>query len=158
MNVTESAPVEVEVPVMVADLGLLDRVDYEDAFQVETASDRTPQELMRAFLEGAPRWFTLPWIVVLGGGLLGVDPRVLRRPGHLMGWKVLRDGPDAFVIGFDSPRGLTARLIAVTPPNRAIVATQIQLDTAYARALWAGGVRRGHRYFLPFLLARATSR
>jgi hypothetical protein len=157
MNVTEGKPVEVDVPAVVTDLNLLGRVDYEDAFQIDTSLERTPQEWMRAFLEGAPRWFTLPWIVVLGGGLLGVNPRVMRLPGHLMGWKVLRDEHDAFVLGFDSPRGLTARLVAVTPPGRALIVTQIRLDTAYARALWANGVRRGHRHFVPYLLNLAAS-
>jgi hypothetical protein len=157
MFTTRRTPVELDVPSAVTDLHLLDRVDYEDAYQVDTALERTPQQWMRSFLEGAPLWFTLPWGVVLGAGLLGLDPRATRRPGHVMGWKVLLDQPDAYVLGFDSPKGLTARLVAVTPPGRAIIATQIQLDTAYARAMWAAGVRRGHRHFVPYLLNRATT-
>ncbi len=152
---TTSAPVEVSVPAGVRDLDLLGRVDYQDAFLVETTQERTPEQWLRAFLAGAPRWFTVPWIVVLGGVLLGADPRVVRKPGHVMGWQVLRDEPDAFAVGLDTPRGLNARLIAQAPAGQALIATQIRLDTAYAQRLWPA-IRPGHRYFLPYLLGRAS--
>jgi hypothetical protein len=151
---TRSAVVEVDVPAAMTTLDLLGRVDYRDAYQVETVVRGTPEEWMRAFLEGAPRWFTVPWIVGLGAGLLGVHPRVLRRPGHVMGWTVLRDEPEAFVVGLDSPRGLQARLATVTTPGRAVIATEIRLNTAYVRFLWPA-IRRGHRHFAPYLLALA---
>jgi hypothetical protein len=152
---TTSGPVEVSVPATVTDLDLLGRVDYQDAYQVETAHERTPEQWMRAFIEGAPRWFTVPWIVGLGGVLLGADPRIVREPGHVMGWKILRDEPDAFVVGLDTPRGLNARLIAQAPSGRAVIATQIRLDTGYAQRLWPA-IRPGHRYFAPYLLGRAS--
>jgi hypothetical protein len=152
-----SQPVEIDVPAAVSDLHLLARVDYADAFAIDTDLDHTPEQWLRAFLEGAPKWFTIPWIAVLGAGLLGIDPRVLRRARHVVGWRILHESEDAFAVGLDSPRGLSARLIAVTPPGRAVVATQIELDTAYVRTLWPA-VRSAHRFFVPVLLDRAARR
>jgi hypothetical protein len=149
--------IEVPVPTAVAELRLFDRVDYEDAYSVDTDLERTPERWMRAFLEGAPRWFQLPWAGI-GTVLLGARFGPLATtPGYVVGWKVLDDRPDAFVIGLDSAGGLAARLVAVTSPGHAVIATQIHLDTTYARTLWPV-IRRGHRFFAPYLLDRAARR
>jgi hypothetical protein len=77
-------------------------------------------------------------------------------PHHVVGGKILYDRPDAFAIGVDSSVGLIARLVALTPPGQAIIATQIRLDTRYARTLWPA-IRCGHRFFVPYLLGRAAA-
>jgi hypothetical protein len=148
--------VEVPVPAVVLDLALLDTVDYADAYRVDAAIERSPEQWMRAFLEGAPRWFQLPW-AGLGKSLLGARFGPLRGSGHVLGWRVLQDLPDAFAVGLDSAGGLDARLIALTSPGQTIIATQIRLRTRYARSLWPA-IRRGHRYFAPYLLSRAATR
>jgi hypothetical protein len=148
--------VEVPVPGVVGELALLDTVDYADAYRVDTAHEHSPEQWMRAFLEGAPRWFQLPW-AGLGTALLGARFGPLRGPGHVLGWRVLQDLPDAFAVGLDSAGGLDARLIALTSPGQAVIATQIRLRTRYARSLWPA-IRRGHRFFAPYLLARAAAR
>jgi hypothetical protein len=153
MSKTEAT--EVDVPTSVAELKLLDRVDYEDAYSVDTSVRRTPEQWMRAFLEDAPRWFQLPW-AGLGKALLGARFGPRHAADHVLGWKVLEDRPGAFVVGLDSFGGLVVRLIASTPPGRAIIATQLRLDSRYARALWPA-IRRGHRFFAPYLLGRAAS-
>jgi hypothetical protein len=154
--VADIEAVEVRVPAVVAGLALLDTVDYADAYRVDTSIERSPEEWMRAFLEGAPRWFQLPW-AGLGKSLLGARFGPLRGPGHVLGWRILRDLPDAFAVGLDSAGGLDARLIALTAPGEAVIATQIRLRTRYARSLWPA-IRRGHRFFAPYLLARAAAR
>jgi hypothetical protein len=78
-------------------------------------------------------------------------------PDHVLGWRVHHDRPDLFATGLDSIGGLRARLVALTPPGQALIATQISLDTSYARTLWPA-IRRGHRHFAPYLLDRAASR
>jgi len=153
--VTETKPVEVLVPAAVGELSLLDRVDYEDAYRVDTHRQRTPEQWMRAFLEDAPRWFQLPW-AGLGKAVLGARFGPLNAAGHVLGWKVLVDRPDAFAVGLDSSGGLFARLISLTPPGQAVVATQIRLDTTRARTLWPV-ICRGHRFFAPYLLGRAAN-
>jgi hypothetical protein len=148
--------VEVPVPDEVAQLRLLDRIAaYEDAFRVDTDIARTPEQWLRAFLEGAPRWFQVPWIGV-AVTVLGAKVGPMRGPGHVLGWRVLHDRPDLFAVGLDSIGGLRARLVALTPPGQALIATQISLDTAYARTLWPP-IRHGHRHFAPYLLERAAS-
>jgi hypothetical protein len=153
---TATTPVEIEVPAAVDELNLLSRVDYEDAYAVDTEAIRTPEQWMRAFVQDAPRWFQLPW-VGLGKLLLGAKFGPLYNSrDHVLGWTVLHDGPDAFAIGLDSTGGLSARLVSLAPAGRAIVATQICLSTRYARAI-SPLIRRGHRYFAPYLLARAAA-
>jgi hypothetical protein len=152
--VAETETIEVPMPTSVAQMKLLGRVDYEDAYCVHTSAQQTPEQWMRAFLEGAPRWFQLPW-VGLFKVLFGARFGPLNAPGHVLGWTVLKDRPDVFVLGLDSSGGLVARLIASTPPGQAVIATQIRLDTGYARTLWPL-IRCGHRFFAPYLLGRAA--
>ena len=152
----ESKAVEIVVPAAVSELRLLDRVDYQDAFSVDTHLTRGAEQWMRAFAEGAPRWFQVSWI---GLGKLLVGMRfgpLFNAPDHVVGWKVIVDRPDAFATGLDSSGGLSARLVTVTPPGQAIIATQVRLDTKYARTLWSA-IRGGHRHLASYLLDRAAA-
>jgi hypothetical protein len=151
--------VEVPVPDTVKDLNLLDRNDYQDAFAVTTARPRTPETLMRDVFEGAPAWFLHAWSAILGRALLGLPHGLDQRPSpdHVVGWNVIREADDVFVIGLDTPRGLDARLFALTSPTQEIVGTYIRLNSDYVRRLWPT-IRAGHRFFLPYLLRRSASR
>lgn len=151
----EPRAVEVAVPAAVGELALLDRVDYEDAFQVDTPLQGTPEQWMRAFIEDAPRWFQLLWINLLGRGILRARIGPMTAPDHVLGWKVIVDRPDAFAVGLDGSNALV-RLIALTPPGHAVLATQIRLDSTPVRMLWPA-IRDGHRFFAPYLLNRAAS-
>jgi len=154
--VSETKPVEISMPAAVGELHLLDRVDYEDAFSVDTPVKQSPEQWIRAFAEDAPRWFQLPWAGI-GKILLGAQfGPLFTAPGYVVGWKILYHRPDAFAIGVDSSGGLSARLVALTPPGQAVIATQIRLDTTYARTLWPV-IRQGHRFFAPYLLGRAAA-
>jgi hypothetical protein len=153
----EVQPVEIALPAAVTQLRLLDRVDYQDAFRIDTSLHRSPEQWMRAVVEGAPRWFQLPWIHLLGKGILRAEIGPMDAPGYVLGWKVLIARPEVFAVGLDSPNGLLARLITVTPPGQAVFATQIRLDAIRVRMLWPA-IRSGHRYFAPYLLNRAAHR
>jgi hypothetical protein len=152
---SQARPAEIAVPDAVTQLRLLSRVDYQDAFRIDTSVHRTPEQWMRTLIEGAPQWFTLPWLHLLGRALLHAEIGPMDSPDHVLGWKVLVDRSDAFAVGLDSPNGLLARLITVTPPGQTVFATQIRLDATRVRALWPA-VRRGHRFFAPYLLNRAA--
>ncbi|RMZ87512.1 hypothetical protein DV736_g5258, partial [Chaetothyriales sp. CBS 134916] len=150
------AAVEVPVPAEVGELHLLDRIDYEDAWAVDTTITQSPEQWIRAFAEDAPRWFQLPWLSVakvMFGAQFGP---LFTSLDHVVGWRVLENRPDLFTIGLDSSGGLSARVVALTPPGQAMIATQIDLSTVYARTLWSL-IRPGHRYFVPYLLARAAT-
>jgi hypothetical protein len=113
VGVTEA--VEVAVPAAVSELSLLERVDYEDAFQIDTPGDKTPEAWMRAIIERAPPWFQLPWINLLGRGILRAQIGPMHAPGYVLGWEVLLDRPEVFVVGLDGADGFRARLITVAP-------------------------------------------
>ena len=49
-----SRTTEVSMPAGATALKLLDRVDYQDAYALETRVRLTPEEWMRVFLEGSP--------------------------------------------------------------------------------------------------------
>ncbi len=154
---TGAEPVEITPPATVGELRLFDRIDYQDAYAVDVTVERTPEQWMRAVVDDAPLWFKLPWAAV-GKVLLGARFGPMNSTvGYVVGWKVLDDRPGLFVVGLDSEGGLLARMVAVTAPGQAVIATQIRLDTAYARALWPV-IRRGHRFFAPYLLGRAARR
>ena len=153
---SQAEPIEVTVPAAVEELHLLDRVDYEDAYCADTRIERTPEEWMRAIVEGAPRWFQLSWRALLGT-LGGLQFGPLNSPDHVLGWKVIDERADSFVIGLDSTHGFFVRLISLAPPGQAVFATQLRLDTPHAWRLWSV-VRSGHRFFAPYLLGRAAKR
>jgi hypothetical protein len=156
MATSHPQAVEVRVPAAVAQLHLFDRVDFQDAYSIDTSIKRTPEQWMRAIVEGAPRWFRVAWPAVLGT-LAGLDFGPQDASDHVLGWKVVHDRPDVFVVGLESSRGLVVRLIALAPPGHALFATQLRLENAYARRLWSVA-RPGHRYFAPRLLTRAARR
>jgi hypothetical protein len=147
-------PIEVRVPARVKELHLVDRADYEDAYCAETPIERTPEQWMRAIVEGAPRWFQRAWPALLGT-LGGLQFGPMDAPDHVLGWKIIDQRPDWFVIGLESSRGFPVRLVTLAPAGQAIFATQLQLDTTYARRLWSA-VRPAHRFFAPYLLGRAA--
>ena len=148
---------EIEVPNAVSCLGLLDQVEYDDAFRARTSARLTPEQWLRAVVQDAPAWFRWPWLGV-GRAVLGAQVGPLwGSPHHVAGWTVLRDRDDLCAIGIDASRGLSARLVAVQEPGRVTIATQIELEHEVARRLWPG-IRHGHRFFLPYLLGRAVER
>lgn len=149
--------IEVPVPDAVHQLELLDGFDYQDAFAVPAAQPRTPEALMRDVFEGAPAWFLHTWSNVLGKAILGIHLDGTPSPDRVVGWEVLRSAGDVFVTGLDTPRGLDARLFALTSPTQEIVGTYIRLNTDYVRRLWPR-IRAGHRFFLPYLLRRSALR
>ena len=125
----------VSVPESVAAHKLLDRVDFQDAFALQTRARLTPEEWMRLFLEGSPS--------LLGGAVSAVS-KILRfgsappgPDGQWRGWQVLHNGPEEFVLGTELGIGLTARLIAHVRPGQVVIATQVRLDGGPARAVWA---------------------
>lgn len=146
---------EVPVPVAVKGLNLLDRVDYEDAYSIQTSINQSAEAWMRGLIAGAPRWFQVPWVSV-GKLVLGAQFGSFTKPDHVLGFKVLADQPDAFAVGLESTGGLSVRLITLTTPGEATFATLIRLDGIRAQTLWPA-IRRGHRYFAPYLLTRAAN-
>jgi hypothetical protein len=142
----------VSMPARVAALKLLDRVDYQDAFSLETTVVRTPEEWTRLVLDSAPnvlRSFVRYAHLALG---LRLGPR--GSPDHLWGWTVLQSGPEAFVLGADGGLG-TPRIVVLTPPGGLVFATILRFSGFRARLVWAG-VAPIHRAVARSLLDRTS--
>jgi hypothetical protein len=143
---------KIPVPAHVAALRLLDRVDYQDAFSLETPVVRTPEEWTRLVLDRAPnvlRSFVRYAHLALG---LRLAPR--GSPDHLWGWAVLQSGPDAFVLGAGGGLG-TPRIVVLTPPGGVVFATILRFSGLRARVVWAG-VAPIHRAVARYLLDRTS--
>jgi hypothetical protein len=145
---------QVALPPDARALSTLSRLDYEDAFVVETgrvAQERTGEQWARAMLQDAPMlmrgalppgWFALglrlgsPW-----------DERLV------LGWEVRRSSPDFALFGARSRLGFLAELLFKRQQDTLLFATFVQEQNAFARALWAG-IGPGHRKVVRYLLER----
>lgn len=148
---------QVALPPAARTLSTLSRVDYEDAFLVETrsAQDRTGEQWARAFLEDAPlavrsallsAWFAL--------GLRLGSPRSDR---FVLGWEVRRSAPDFALLGASSRLGLRGELLFKRRQQTVLYATLLQHENRIARAVWTG-IAAGHRQVVRHLLEQASRR
>jgi hypothetical protein len=145
---------KVLVPDAISALDLLDKVSYEDRFAATTPTQRTAEEWGRATIEAAPAWLLVA--VRLAQRLLGLQLEP-SSDEHPLGWTILRNEPDLFILGADGRRGGTqgsARLVCVTTPTSYTIATQADFGLA-TRALWIV-LGPGHRAIARALIARAV--
>jgi hypothetical protein len=125
----------IAVPDDVAAMGVLERVDYEDAFTTRALDDRAPEEWARLLVQEAPGWLR-SFVRVAQRGALGLRLGPADSPRHPLGWDVLVTGPDAVVLGVEG--GLLTPRIVVTARQREVVAcTLVRFDHPVARPVWA---------------------
>jgi hypothetical protein len=115
----------------------LDRVDYADAFLVETgkARDRTAEEWARAIVEGAPPSMQrqLRW----GWQVLGLKLGPARGDRFVLGWEVRRSTPEAVLLGAGSRIGMPAELLIERRERELLFSTFVRQENLLARAVWA---------------------
>lgn len=146
---------QIAVPPAARALSTLPRVDYEDAFLVETeaAQERTGEQWARAMLEDAPadtrRALRRGWSL-LGLRLGSTDDERL-----VLGWEVRRSAPDFALLGTDGRLGLLGEVLFKREPHALLFATFVQLQNPATRAVWAA-IAPGHRQVVGKLLARTT--
>lgn len=147
----------VAMPAAARALSALPRIDYEDAFLVETdvAEDRTGEQWARATLEGPPRLtrgaLRSGWIALgLQLGSIGSDRRVL-------GWEVRRNAPEFALLAASSRLGLSAEVLFRRQEHGLLLATFVQHENPIARAVWAA-VAPAHRQVVRYLLEQASRR
>jgi hypothetical protein len=142
---------EVAVPRDVRARSMLPRIDYEDAFLVETrpAQDRSAEHWARAILEDAPLIMqaTLRW----GWSAIGFKLGSAQAERHVFGWELRRGAQDYVLLGADSRIGMPAELLLRRQQRTIVVATFAELQNVIARALWAA-VEPLHRRVVPFVL------
>jgi hypothetical protein len=102
---------EVAVPRDGRARSMLPRIDYQDAFLVETgpARDRSAEHWARAIMEDAPLIMqaTLRW----GWSAIGFKLGSARAERHVLGWELRRSAADYVLLGADSRIGMPAELL-----------------------------------------------
>jgi hypothetical protein len=125
---------QVSLPADARAISTLSRVDYEDAFIVDTGTERTAEQWVRAVFDDAPlrvrARLVSGWI---GLGLKLAGPWSSRR---VLGWKVQQVSPSVMLLAADSWLGLQAELLFRSQPGGLLFATLIQQNNPAARAVW----------------------
>ncbi len=146
---------QVTLPPAARALSTLSRVDYEDAFLVETgpAQDRTGEQWARAILEDAPKSTRN----ALSGGwsALGLRLGSTQSDRFVLGWEIRRSTPDVALLGASGRLGLSGELLFEHQQHTLLFATFVQLENRIARARWAGIAPR-HRQVVRGLLEQAN--
>jgi hypothetical protein len=151
----EGAVREVALPPPARTLSTLSRVDYTDAFRLETpqVQDRTGEGWIRAILEDAPtatrRRLRRGWF------LLGVRLGSTEDDRLVLGWEVRRSTQDFVVLAARSLLGMEAEVLCRREPDALLVATFMQLNNPLARAVWAA-IAPHHRKVLRHLISQAS--
>jgi hypothetical protein len=140
----------VPFPSSVTELMLLDHVSYSDAFVARTNETRTAEEWMRLALASAPRGL-LPGVRAVQT-ILGLD-LAPASPDRPLGWEVLRNDPDIFVLGADGPGG-SARLVGVVGEGQLVFTTQADFGRR-TRLIWTFA-QLPHRAIARYLLGKAV--
>jgi hypothetical protein len=102
---------QVALPPAARALSTLPRVDYDDAFLVETgpAQDGRAEQWARAMLEDAPSAMRSPlrW----AWSALGLQVGSTGSDRFVLGWEVPRSTPDFVILGAGGRLGLSAELL-----------------------------------------------
>jgi hypothetical protein len=151
-------PVEqIEVPDAARTLVTLPRIDYADAFRVDSrrAGRHSGEEWARMILEGASE----PTQASLHRGwtMLGLKVRPRGEAGAVLGWRVERSGDDFALLALDSRVGMPARLLFRPEGDTFLFGSFIQFRNPLMRVVWAP-VMRPHRRVVSRRLAGAERR
>jgi hypothetical protein len=147
---------KIPLPADARALSTLSRIDYEDAFLVETgvAEGQTGEEWARLILEGAP--IATRAALVAGWSALGLRLGSLQSDECVLGWALRHSTPGYALLAAGSHIGMPAELLFRPQPDTLLFATLVQHQNPVARAIWAPVVPR-HQQIVRGLLARAGS-
>lgn len=136
------------------ELSTLARINYEDAYLVDTAlaEGRTAEQWAREILEGAP--VSTRHALARGWSGLGLRLGPVHSDRHVLGWEIRHSAPDVVLLGACGRFGLSGELFFQRSPRSLLYATVVQLENPVARGLWAAIASR-HRRVVQDLLERA---
>jgi hypothetical protein len=129
---------QVTVPAAARRLATLERIDYADAFvgQIRDARKRTAEQWARVVLEEAPvatrNALRSGWLA------LGLRHGVARSDRSVLGWELRRSTPDSALLSAGSRVGLPGEVLFERRQRTLLLATFLQYENPFARALWAG--------------------
>jgi hypothetical protein len=145
---------QISVPDHVRELGTLPRVDYVDAFLVDTSAhpNWTAERWAKAVLEEAPAATRAQLL----SGWLALGLKSAESGPSILDWAVRSSAPDAVLLGRDSRIGMPAELLFTLRPAGLLFGTFVHHRTPATRAVWAAVLRTHVRTVLG-LLERAAS-
>jgi hypothetical protein len=145
---------QVAVPDDVRELSTLPRIDYADAFLVDTSAhpDRTAEQWAKAVLEEAPASMRAQLL----SGWLALGLKVGESGPSILDWAVRSCTPDTLLLGRDSRTGMPGELLFTLRQEGLLFGTFVHHRTPATRAVWAAVVRTHVRTVLE-LLERAAS-
>jgi hypothetical protein len=127
---------QIEVPPAARALSTLSRIDYADAFLVESerVQERTAEEWARAILENAPAKVR----AMLLSGWSAIGLKLGRGDQGVLGWELRKRTADFVLLAAESRLGMPGQLLFKREPGALLFATFVQQDNQIARTLWAG--------------------
>ena len=135
-----------------------DGYDYADAFEM-SAGDvdaRSAEDVLRAGLEGAPRWLR-PIVAIAHRRVLALDLAPLSAPNHVAGWEIVDSDDDNITLRAGGPL-LDGLLVARrTSPSSAVLETFVRYRRPVLASLIWTAVAPIHRAVVPILLRRAAT-
>ena len=136
-------------------LSTLSRIDYTDAFIVQTGVQRTPEQWIDAVLRDAP--LAVRARLVSGWTALGLKLRPPWSERQVLGWRVQRSEDEVVLLAAGSRLGLEGQLLIRREPGGLLFATFVGLHNRVARAVWAR-ITTHHQQVVRSLLTHAARR
>lgn len=145
---------QLRVPPVVRALSTLPRVDYSDAFLVESGStqDWSAEQWARVLLVDAP--VAIRTKLTLGWSAIGLKPTTR---GSVLGWEIRISTPDFVLLGRDSWIGMPGELLFKRESEALLFATFVHQANHIARTVWAA-VEPAHVRIVPQVLEEASRR
>ncbi|WP_235632045.1 hypothetical protein [Mycolicibacterium rutilum] len=102
---------------------------------IAEAHDRSPEQWMRAMLDGAPLSTRLR--LVAAWSTIGLKLRVPGADHSILGWDIRVSDDDLVLLGADSRIGMPGELLLRRRDGGLLFATLVRQDNAVVRRLWA---------------------
>jgi hypothetical protein len=138
-------------------LSTLSRIDYADAFYVDTSGDlgRTGEQWARATLDDAP--LSVRSRLVLSWTALGLRLGPPCSSHRVLGWQIRRNNREFVLLGANSWVGLRGELLFRSEPHGLLFATFLEHSNPAARVAWKQ-ITPKHQRVVHSLLAHAARR
>jgi hypothetical protein len=145
---------QLELPPVARPLSTLPRVDYADAFLVESGSTQnwSAEQWARAVLGDAP--VVIKANLLLGWSAIGLKPTTRH---SVLGWEIRVSTPDFVLLGRDSLIGMPGELLFMRVPEALLFATFVHHANHIARMVWAA-VESTHVRSVRHVLEQASRR
>jgi hypothetical protein len=152
---TPPAVSQISLPGDAYALSTLPRIDYHDAFRVDTCIEHSGEQWARAVLEDAP--LAMRARLLSGWTALGLKLGPPSSERRVLGWKIERSSPSFVLLSARSWLGLRGELLFRRERYGLLFATLIQQRNPAARATWAA-ITTTHQEVVQSLLTNAARR